>query len=462
MKGGLCILLVLWVFAVSAQTGLNKNPDSFLSAIHQVYSFSGDVAVSKNNKIIYQRSFRLNDNKAGDSSSRRRAFYLSDISMEFTAAGIIELADKKQISLSDSIGKFFPGLSRYKVTLSEMLNHSSGLPGYFDPVYEIRKQKEIFSNNDLLKILEDSGLPVVFPSGTMAQPEYANYMLLALVIEKVSGKNFRDFLQERIFIPAKMYNTFWCGNGIDSARSRLISPGYYFDVGQQKFIPAENSHGGEFHFLSAIYGDGNYCSTAEDMLQWVNNWSVKLWKLSESKKAMMPVSFSVTDTSVKNWMGYGVIRTRRAMGVALMRDGEYPGHFTTYLHFPESKITVIVFSDNQYQSWSLADAVAQLIVGRPVQFPELEISVPGDTTGYASYAGVYQIPEENDFRVFTEEGKLFRVRGSESPIELKPQGGGRFFYADKSGRSLHFINDHGKFTAILNRSGIQARLRKSN
>ncbi len=448
-------------FSGFAQLLDDQKIDSFLNALCRIEDFSGNILIARSGKTVYLKSYGYNDIQKKVPLTIDKAFPVSDIGIEFTAGGIFRLIEQGKLKLTDSIRRYFPELPYYNVNISEMLNHSSGIPQYFQIAFEKLSHTDVANNDSIVALMSRSGIPLDFEPGSKLSFSYTNYLLLASLIEKLSGRNFEDYMLNDVLNPAGIRSTFWDKNRTSGINK--IAQGFYYSTDQNTFIEIANSDPDEYQFLNGIKGDGNVYTTIQDLAIWVNHWSKDLlYKTSVNDGNLKPFSLSQTDTSTENFSGYGILQSKRTMGKCLYHDGEFPGFFTAYLHFFKGDLTVIVFSNNQFQSWALADALANLAVGNHVEFPYEHIEIKTGIPSLSSLCGTYQIPNENAFKVVEVAGKLYRRREGDRDIELKYEGKNRFYYSDRSTRQIRFdLDNQGNYKmAYLTRCGLTVPLVK--
>ena len=174
-------------------------------------NFSGNVWIMHKDKWIFKQSYGK-DHK-GISNSSTTLFNLASMGKMFTAISILKLRDEKKLSLDDSVGKFLPQLKNKevsKVTISQLLTHTSGMGDYFEtPLFQQLKDK-LRVSEDYLPFIEATDLS--FLPGSDWRYSNTGFSLLGIIIEKVSGKTYPDYLSDHIFTPAKMTAT-QAGNG---------------------------------------------------------------------------------------------------------------------------------------------------------------------------------------------------------------------------------------------------------
>lgn len=176
--------------------------DSLFNFSHLNGMFNGAVLVAKNDSIIYKKSFGYANQETKRKITPESVFYIASVSKQFTAMGIMMLQEQGKLSYDDRIKDFFSNYPDYlkNITIRQLLNHTSGLTD--TEYYKLTDP----SNNDVLEILmkQDS---LELENGKTFRYSNSGYVMLALLIEKLSGKPIEHFLNQRIFKPLKMKNT---------------------------------------------------------------------------------------------------------------------------------------------------------------------------------------------------------------------------------------------------------------
>lgn len=232
--------------------------DELVDRYHR-YGFHGNVLVAMENRVIYQRSVGNADFKTGQALTMETPFQLASVSKQFTAAAIMLLAQDSLLHYDDDIRKYLPELSYEGMTIRRLLNHTAGLPNYMW-ILETQLAKDATppGNQEVVKLMGEHDLPLYFTPGKYFDYSNTGYVLLAAIVERVSGQNFADFTQQRLFEPLGMNNTFvWTAN--DSARS--VISGYYKTRWNRygKIVPT--IHDG-------CVGDKGVYSTVGDLFKW--------------------------------------------------------------------------------------------------------------------------------------------------------------------------------------------------
>jgi len=184
------------------------------------------VLVIRNRKQVFRRGYGVTDLRTLHPIDARTNFRLASFTKQFTAACIMLLARDGKLHYDDHLTDFFPEFPVYgnSITVRNLLNHTSGLEDYEEilmkqyPDTPPEKIPQILDAG-VLKLLEQQ-TATRFPPGTKWEYSNSGYAVLAMIVEKVSGKSFGLFLQDRIFIPLKMKHTLAYEKGKNEVSNR--------------------------------------------------------------------------------------------------------------------------------------------------------------------------------------------------------------------------------------------------
>lgn len=183
---------------------------AFMQQLHNRSGFNGNVLIAKKGKILYQHTFGWANYLMKDSLKITSKFELASVSKPLTATGILKLWEEGKVKLEQTVVEFFPDFPYPGVTVKQLLTHRSGLTNYlyFTDKKEIwPDQTKAMSNMDVMDLFAK------YKPAVYANPDVrffynnTNYMILAAIIEKVTGQDFGVYMQEKIFGPAGMKNT---------------------------------------------------------------------------------------------------------------------------------------------------------------------------------------------------------------------------------------------------------------
>mgnify|MGYP001356942442 CR=1 FL=1 len=184
--------------------------DDFMQRLHRRSGFNGNVLIAKNGKILYQNAFGWADYLMKDSLEITSQFELASVSKPLTATGVLRLWEEGKIRLEQTVDEFFPDFPYPGVTIKQLLTHRSGLTNYlyFTDKREIWPDRtKGMSNQDVMALLAKHK-PDRYgaPDGRFFYNN-TNYMVLAAIVEKVTGQDFAVYMQENVFGPAGMKHT---------------------------------------------------------------------------------------------------------------------------------------------------------------------------------------------------------------------------------------------------------------
>lgn len=220
--------------------------------------FNGNVLCAYRGQVFYERSFGCKDIFLKDTMQMECSFQLASVSKPFTSTAILQLCESGKMSLNDTIDKYFPHFPYPGITVKMLLCHRSGLPNYIYATDRYYKRQGKFPES----ITNDSviGLLYALKPRAYARPnqlyDYSNtgFLLLASIVEKVSGEKFSDYLDNHIFSPCGMQNTFVYNMQAKNLRSNSVKA---FEEGA---VVADHYHNG-------VVGDKGVYSTAKDLLK---------------------------------------------------------------------------------------------------------------------------------------------------------------------------------------------------
>lgn len=317
-------------------------------------NFNGGILVAKGGNILYEKYVGYPDPlKKIDTITANTAFHLASTSKPFTGVAIMKLVDEGKISLDDDIIKYFSGFPYSGVTVRHLLTHRSGLPNYLYFMDDKQKwdQNKMPTNKDVIDFLVRYQPAKTASPGTRFQYCNTNYVLLASIIEKVSGKKFPEYMKETIFDPLGMKNTF-VFTPTDSARVLM------------SYKPSGALWANDKYEYT--YGDKNIYSTPGDMFK----WDSALYREDFVKKAILDSSFvprSNEKPGVHNY-GYGwrMLNLKNGKNV-FYHFGKWHGFTPAFTRLIDEKAVIIILGNRSSKSMYEAAKHAYNIFGDYLQ-----------------------------------------------------------------------------------------------
>ena len=297
--------------------------------------FNGGIVVAKKGNIIfeaYNGSSRLNGLEPMNDSA---SLHIASVSKTFTAMATLKLWQDGKLNIDDEFSKYFPSFNYPGVTIRSLLNHRSGLPNYVHFMENMGwdKRKNI-TNEEVLHFLitRKNNIKNIGKPNKGFTYCNTNFALLALLIEKVSGEKYGNFLQETFFTPLQMNHTFVYNNSRDLGK---VTMSYDY---RGKLIP--------LNFLDCVYGDKNIYSTPRDLLLWDRALtSGNLFTPKTLEEAYTP--YSNEKPGVRNY-GLGWRMNNFPSGKKMIyHNGWWHGNNAAFIRLLEDSATIVVLG-NKY------------------------------------------------------------------------------------------------------------------
>jgi CubicO group peptidase (beta-lactamase class C family) len=366
----LCCALALPLQIPSARSsGLARRINAIFAAVTSKDAPGLAVVVRKDGHTVFKRGYGLRDLRCHLSINGHTNFRLASCTKQFTAMAVMLLVHEGKLRYDEPLTRIFPHFPSYgrKITIRNLLNHTSGLVSYedvMDKMYAGRSWEQIPQIHDagVLALMEKQK-GTKFPPGTYWEYSNSGYCVLAMVVQKVSGMPFAEFLRRRIFQPLHMTTTVAYEYGKNHVIDRAY--GYTNDAGM--WLETDQSP------TSATLGDGGVYSSVDDLIKWDNALrDHTLLSARAFRPAITPVSLPLTAAEwprgpdgqpVKYGFGWFLnpYRGHRRM----WHYGSSIGFHTAIERFPGDGLTIIVLCNRtDLDPAALALKVANLFFAR--------------------------------------------------------------------------------------------------
>jgi len=327
--------------------------DSFVAAYAKEHHFNGTILVQKEGQILFTKSFGLADIPFEVPNTRQTKYRIASITKLFTSALILQLHEEGKIDLGKPIGTYLPdytGEGAGRVTIHQLLNHTSGLPN-FDTVKDMETALKSgipvyqtpYTSDQLLTRFCSGKL--VNPPGTVFDYNNADYIVLGKIIERLDGKPYEQALADRILRPLKMKDTGMLHQG-DILKG--LADTYFFRDDLKSLV----------HDLPVYpenwYAAGGMYSTVDDLLTFSN----ALFGARLLKKETIAL---MTKPGLDDY-GYGLWSYETAIKGRKLRVVKRPGQImvaqTQLFRLLDDDVTVIILSNTG--TTDLDDFVAEI------------------------------------------------------------------------------------------------------
>lgn len=331
--------------------------DTFFTNRSLHNGFSGSVLVSVSGKPIYEKCFGYCDYRSKDLMHDTAAFQLASVSKNFTATAILWCVERGMLSLNDTLQKFFPKMPYKGVRVQDLLDHRSGLPNYlYFCSGGVVDQTKYLDNQKVIEVMIKTHPVAAARPNKRFEYCNTNYVLLASIVEQVSGKKFKDFMQQTFFDPLGMKHTFIYDYRDSTDRKIAISYNTKWQI----------QHDDCF---DGVVGDKGVYSTVHDMFIWDKAfYDGKLLSQDMLKEAYAPRSFE--KPGVRNY-GYGWRLLKKPDNNYLVyHNGWWHGNNTVFCRNIQDTTAIIILSNRFNKAVYNVQPVWDIIYG-----------IKGDTVG---------------------------------------------------------------------------------
>lgn len=349
-----CNFLLIAMISLSTGCATHANsPGNDVDALMSRYDGAvpgASLLVIQDGNPVVQRGYGLSDVEHGIEAGPATNYRLASVTKQFTASAILLLAEDGKLTLDDRLRQWLPSLPAADdaITLRHLLTHTSGLIDYEDVMDS--KTTEQLRDADVLRLLESQDR-TYFKPGSDYRYSNSGYALLALVVERASGKSFQDFLRERIFLPLGMHDTLAYVQDGPEVPHRA----YGYSEIEGRWIRTDQST------TSAVLGDGGIYSSVEDLAKWDAALYDDRLLSDATRAAAFSAHVRVAGEPYQAEYGYGW----RITGESLWHSGETIGFRNVILRYPRQHLTVIVLSNrDDPEPYATAKAIARLYLPR--------------------------------------------------------------------------------------------------
>jgi len=422
----LLFLIALSINVVSYTQPLTIGPEKIksLDSLYRLSFQSSDpgaiILVAQGGRPVFKKAYGMANLENNVLLNTDHKMGIGSISKQFAAISILLLQQDGKLNIKDDIRKYLPSYNTYgkTITIENILSHTSGIPSYtemngFDTIVN-----NPISNYRLVKFFEKQ--PLLFEPGTNWSYSNSGYVLAALIVEKITGKPFNDFLQQRIFKPLLMTET-------SLGSSEFILPGKsgeYSGPTPKGRIKMET----QYNWYWA-YGAGQIISTADDMLKWdealyhpgflrsdLVSLAHKSFILKNGEDAHYGTGWAISTFKTKSMVQHG---------------GSIGGYRAQGMRIPEDHLYILILSNSAATNAGLA---ANKTLSILYEMPSLK-EIRENVQSWKDIEGIYNSPNSglrlqsnfgNKPAFYTirvdSTNRVTAQRTSAAPVTLSPAG----------------------------------------
>jgi CubicO group peptidase (beta-lactamase class C family) len=388
------------------------------------------LAVIKEDKIVYTRGYGQASLEYSIPIKPNTVFHVASLSKQFTGYAIQLLAQEGKLSLDDPVKKYVPELQVEgpPITIRHLLHHTSGLRDQWDllTLAGLRLEDTITESDILGLVFQQKQLN--FQPGEEHLYSNTGYMLLGLIVRRVSGQSLAAFTQQQIFTPLGMKSTHFQEDYGMVVKNRAYSYARGRD-GQWRYVALSYSNTG----ATSVF------TTVEDLALWNANFDQPRAGNAQTVQASL-VTGKTNDGRDTNYASGQIVSTYRGVP-AIAHTGSDAGYRAYFLRLPQQKLAVVILGNAaDLDVAQLGQRVADLYIAGelgvqpPRTFPA-EVEVRADDL--AAFTGDYEAAPGNIVSFFVQRGSLFLSTGGR-PTPLFASAANQFFAKNRN-MSVEFI-----------------------
>ncbi|MFA0960894.1 serine hydrolase [Roseivirga sp. BDSF3-8] len=429
-------LLLLASLPLAAQdSDLARRLDKLMTDTYPEGEPGATVIVKQGDDILLRKAYGMADMELQVPMQPENIFRLGSITKQFTAVSILKLREEGKLELDEKITTYlkdYPAETGDKVTVRQLLNHTSGIPSYTSQSDFPTYMTDHLSLSELIDKFKT--LPLDFEPGTEWSYNNSGYILLGAIIEAVSGKSYEEYVEQELFAPLGMEHSYY-GNVKD------IIPGRVEGYGKD----GENIIVAPYLSMSLPHAAGSLVSNVDDLAVW--------------DKALYEGNLLPAESLKEAWTGSLLANgadTRYGFGWQVGQVGEYTsiehggginGFRTMMIRVPEKELLVAVLQNREWDApVNLAVSLAETALntgGEP-------IAVKIKPKKLKEYTGNYRVTDEAFRVVSIRNDTLFSKRTRQPGFALIPVAKDEFYSpGDNYGRFIFKRDNKGNITQLV-------------
>lgn len=414
--------------------------DSLLQAIMETGQVAGMVVgVVVDDDTVLLRGYGHADRETNLAMPVDAVLQIASLTKQFTAAAILKLRDEGRLSLDDDLSTFLPDypLHGRRVSIARLLDHTSGIRSYTDtPWFPPLSQKGLPRDSLIARFASE---PVDFEPGTAMIYNNSGYVLLGLIIERVSGMAFDEYVTQHLLRPAGVTRTRFCGEAPATARGHLMTP--------DSLIPVA----GAAHLWPSA--DGSLCSTAGDLIAWT--------RALHGGRVLPPATLQemltprpLLDGTVPQY-AKGLTQLNLEGHRSITHGGALPG-FQADLHYlPAQRATIVVLMNTSgpVQPGGVAAQVAKHLFGVGSASPPTRVF----TCDLDPFVGTFQGRTRGGtltLRTSVRDSALYVQNGNSPNASRVLYIGDNAFRTTAGTTTLQFIMEDGRAIRIVQKNHV--------
>lgn len=388
-------LLFAGALSFGQKISTEKRLDSLFRTLKDQNQFNGSVLIAEKGNVIYKGGKGYSNELTKEVNNPQTIFEIASCSKQFTGVAIALLHRDKKLNYTDDITVYLPELTSFKgVTLCDLLRHTSGIPEFlYGSFTRDWKNDRIATNEDVINYYAERKDTLEFTPGSQHQYTNTNYVLLASIIERVSGQKWGDYLSKNIFKPLKMNRTFVYNRRFEPKKVKNYAYGYVWIKNSFEKATQDDKRVGqmEVYNLDGIYGEAKVNSTVEDLYKWIT--AIKNNQLLTQQEFDEVMQTTKTTNGDPVNYGFGFEVRKRNNTISYGHNGSWDGYIT-FIHYHSANDRTIIVLNNFKTGVYPFETINEIIDNKPCSH-EFVKKVDQKEEDIRKFVGEYSDPEDS-------------------------------------------------------------------
>ncbi|WP_282160367.1 serine hydrolase domain-containing protein [Ulvibacterium marinum] len=406
------LLLVLFSLSGACQQAILEEKLKSVNQLLKPYDRLGPgyaIGIIKDGELIFSKGYgyaNLDHNVTITDSS---IFYIGSMAKQFTAAGLLILAEEGKLDFKKEVGHYLPEFPEYDwpILVEHLVHHTSGIREtnslqLFQGVD--LKFEEVFDTQDLLDLVL-SQKELNFQPGEQFRYSSGGYAVLAKIIERISGTGFRKFLKERVFDPLGMHNTFVSDNHNEIIKNRVTSYWPVGDTWERRSL------------IFNAYGDGGIMTSVQDLVKWDKAFYQDILGVKDFAKKMYKRGILNNGNEIDYARALQVMEHKGHEMVT--HNGGMLGFRVDMVRFPKERLSIIVLGNSAFMNptWQVAVPIADLFLKPREPLTEVILEGKRKIENPDSFVGKYFFDDLNNWKEISFRNDSLYMNGN-TPLTL--------------------------------------------
>lgn len=335
----------------SGHSGLSLFADSVINNFIDKKQFAGaSVIVFHKGEMLLDKSYGFASLELSAPMPLHTSFEIGSITKQFTAAAILRLIQEGKLSMDDDFTRYIGFKTKGRtITIRQLLNHTSGIHGYTEMPEFWQISRLQLDRDTLIRMVEKKKF--LFEPGDAMLYNNTGYFILGIIIAKVSGMEYAEYLKQQFFQPLEMNNTYYCSTS-EVIKNKAYGYSYSDDGLKQK----------EFIDHTWPYAGGSLCSTTADLLKWMR--ALHEGKIFDAEQYNLMISPGELNDGTRLRYALGLCCYDFYHHRVIDHGGEINGFLSEARYFPENDLYIICLLNTigPVEASSLADILTRQIL----------------------------------------------------------------------------------------------------